>query len=133
MQRYLAVMAVLAMVLLLCCVTGVSIAQEEEEIEYSWGIVSSISSKQIVVSEYDYDAEKNVDLVYALDPNLKLKNADSLENIVVGNSVDIEYVVRDGKKVAKAISVEKTSYEDEYTSPETYEERGEYSPEETGY
>ena len=58
---------------------------------------------------------------------------DSLKSIAVGDSVDIEYVVKDGEKVAKVIAVEKSSQEEESTPSETYEEEPEYSPEEIEY
>lgn len=133
MQRYLVVAAVLVLVFLICYVSGVSLAQEEEEIEYTWGTVSSLTSNQIVVTEYDYDTGEDVDVTCAVDSGAELKNVDSLNNIAVGDSVEIEYVVRDGKKVVKVISLEKPSYEEESTPSEAYEERTEYSPEEVEY
>ena len=133
MQRYLVVAAVSVLVLLMCYVSGVALAQGGEEIEYSWGTASSISSSQIVVTEYDYGTEENVDVVYTVDPDVELKNADSLKSIVVGDNVEIEYVVRGGKKVAMVITVEKTSYEEENMPLETYEERAEYPLEEIEY
>ena len=110
--------------------SDVALAQEEEEIEYSWGRVSSVSSGQIIVTEYDYDKEEESDVTYTLSPNVELRNIDSIESIVVGDSLDIEYIVKDGKRVAKAIGTEEPSYEEEIVLPETYEEQADYSAEE---
>ena len=110
MKKYLGVVAVLGF--LMCFVSGVSLAQEAEDTEDSWGTVSSLSSNQLVVSEYDYDSEVEVDVTYAVGPEVEVKNVDSLKNITVGDSVDIEYVIKYGKKVAKIISVEKSSEEE---------------------
>ena len=129
MQRYLVIAVVLVFVSLICYVFGVSLAQEEEEMEDSWGTVSSISSSQIVVTEYDPDKEEEINITYTLDPNVELRNVDSLKSIVVGDDVDIEYVVRGDEKVVKVVSVEKPSYEED-TPPEAYEEQTEYSSEE---
>jgi len=62
MKRCLVAAAVLALGLLIC--SGISLAQEEaeEEIEYSWGIVSSISSDQIAVIECDHDTYEDVNV-----------------------------------------------------------------------
>lgn len=98
---------------LICSVSGVSRAQEEEETEYSWGTVSSISSNQIVVSEYNSETEENSEVTYTLDPNTKLENVDSLKDIAAGDNVNIEYVVKNGKKIAKIITVEKSSSSEE--------------------
>lgn len=129
MKRYLAVAAVLTLGLVVCFASGISLAQEEEkETEYSWGTVSSISSDQITVKEHDYASENEVEVTYTIDPKVELKNVNSLKDIAVGDSVDIDYVVKDGKKVAMIIDVEKpsyeeeSSYEEEYTPSETYEE-----------
>ena len=130
MKRYLAVPAVLVSGLLTCLLCGISLAQEqEEELKYSWGTVSSLSSKQIVITEYDYDADEEVDVTYILDPNVKLHNVNSLKDIVIGNDVWIDYVTRGSGKVAMGIELKKASDEEEYTPPETYEEDSEYFPE----
>jgi len=63
---------------------------------------------------------------------VKLKNVEALKDIKAGDSIDIDYVVRGDKKVAKIIAVEKPSKE-EYTPSETYEEEPEYYPDETEY
>lgn len=111
MKKYLVQAAALSFILIPLLI-GISAAQEEE-IDYSWGTVAGISENQIVVTEYDYNKDEEVDITYSIDPNVKFENVDSLENIAVGDSVDIEYVVKDGKRVAKVIAVEKSSYEEE--------------------
>ncbi|MBL7132091.1 MAG: hypothetical protein ISS45_11950 [Candidatus Omnitrophica bacterium] len=133
MRKYLGIAIVLMLGFLMCSTPGISLAQEEEETEYSWGAVSSVSSNQVVITEYDYDSDEGVEVTYTVDPNAELKNVDSLKDIAAGDNVDIEYVVRNGKKVAKIITVEKSSSEEEYTPSQTYEEESEYSPEETEY
>lgn len=117
---------VLTLLFLMCYVSGAPLAQEEE-LQYSWGRVSGLSSNQIIVKEYDYESDEEVDVTYAVDPEVKIENANSLEEIAVGDSVGINFVVRNNEKVAKVIIVEKSSYEEEYTPSETYEEE----PEET--
>ena len=137
MKRYIMGAMVLAFLFLMGYISGVSLAQEEE-VEYSWGRVSSISSKQIIVKEYDYESDEEVDVTYAIDPKVKIENVNSLEEITIGDSVGIDFVVRDSEKVARVIIVEKSSYEEEYTPEEeyeeepegTYEEEPEYFPEE---
>ena len=127
MKKYLVVAAVLALGLLMCTVPGVSLAQEKEEIEYCWGTVSSVSSNQIVVTEYDYDRDEDVNATYTVDPKVELRNVGALKDIKVGDSINIDYVVRGDKKVAKIIAVEKPSYEEDTehypdkTETETFE------------
>ena len=122
MKRYLVIATALVLGFLMCFASGTSLAQEEEETDYSWGTISSVSSNQIVAREHDYDKDEEVNVTYTVDPKVKLKNVKSLQDIKVGDSIEIDYVVKDGKKVAMAITVEKPSYEEEYTPSETYEE-----------
>ncbi|MBL7073314.1 MAG: hypothetical protein ISS33_06025 [Candidatus Omnitrophica bacterium] len=95
--------------------------------------MSKVSSDQIVVSKYDHEAEEYREVAYILAPKVELKSIDSLKDIAVGNYVEIVYVVKGGKKIATAITVEESFYEEGYTPSETYEEEPEYSPEGTEY
>lgn len=132
MKVYLKVAIVLALGLLIGSFPGGALAQEEEVTEYSWGTVSSVSPGQIVVTEYDYASDEEVDVTYSVAPDVELKNVDSIENIAVGTSVDIDYVIKDEKRVAKTIAVEEPSYE-EYEPSQIYEEEPELSPQELEY
>ena len=110
-------MAVLVAGFLVGSMYGVSLAQEEgeegivaeEETEFSWGTAKKISSNQIVVTEWDTDRFEEVDVVYTIDPKVKLKNVNSLKDIAAGDKVEIDYVIKDDKRIAKVIVVEKTS------------------------
>ncbi|MBU0478776.1 hypothetical protein KKC91_09455 [bacterium] len=106
MNRHLVIAAGLALSLLMCFVSNISLAQEEGELVSSYGIVRSLSSNELVVRESNDEGEE-VDVSYIIDTKVELKNVKALEDIAAGDSVEIEYVVRDGKKVAKIISVEK--------------------------
>lgn len=97
----------------------VSLAQEEET-EYSLGTVKSISSGRIIITEYDYDTEEEINVTYTITPNVKLDNVKSLKEIAVGDDVWIDYVIKDGKKIAVGIEVRKPSYEQtDYSEEET--------------
>ncbi len=121
MQRYLVVAVVSVLVLLICYVSGVALAQEEQETKYSWGTVSSVSPSQIVVKEYNYDVEEEVDITYTPAPDIEFENVDSLKSIAVGDSVDIEYVVKGDKRVATLITVEKPSYDEDMPPEASWE------------
>ena len=106
MNRRLIIAAGLALSLLMCFASNISLAQEEEELKSSYGIVRSLSSNELVVRQYD-DEWEEVDVTYIIDINVELKNVDAVKDIAVGDSVKIEYAVKDGEKVAKIITVEK--------------------------
>lgn len=125
MKKYL-IAALAVIVVLLAVFKWDLLSAQEEELGYSYGtVISSISSDhqiKIIVREYDYEKEEEVDIAYTIDPKveLELEGVASLKDIAVGNSVEIDYIVRDGKNVAKVIFVEKSSQEEDYTPTETY-------------
>jgi hypothetical protein len=105
MKKYAVGLLVLG--LLVCSFSGVSRAQAEDETDYSFGVLKSASASEVVVTEYDYEQDKDIDVTYAVDPKVKLENADAVQNIAVGSNVEIDFVTKDSKKTAVAISVEK--------------------------
>ena len=84
-----------------------------DETEFSYGTVKSVTGSQLVVSEYDYDADKDIDVTYSVPPEAKLENVASVQEIAAGDIVDIDFVAKDGQKVASLITVEKPTGQDE--------------------
>ena len=93
--------------------TAAQPAQEAEETEFSYGTVKSVTGNQLVVSEYDYDADKDIDVTYTVPPEAKLENVASVQEIAAGDIVDIDFVAKDGQKVVSLITVEKPTGQDE--------------------
>lgn len=112
MGKCLAVLALFGLASLVCPASGVVFAQEEDA-EYSSGTAKSVSSDQIVVMEYDYDKDEDVEVSYVVDPKAELKGVASLEDIKVGDDIEVNYVTKDGKKVARVIAVEKPTEEED--------------------
>jgi len=97
------------MCVMAACSSTQAFAQEEERVEYSWGTVKSISSDQIVVMEYDYDRDEDVESAYSINPNVEFRGVETLKDIAVGDDLDIEYVIQSGKKITKVIIAEKSA------------------------
>ncbi|MBI4372902.1 MAG: hypothetical protein HY585_04165 [Candidatus Omnitrophica bacterium] len=82
-------------------------AVPEEETEFSYGTVKSITADQLVVSEYDYDSDQDVDVTYSVPAEVKLEGVASLNDIAAGDAVDIDFLVKGDQKVASVITIEK--------------------------
>lgn len=104
------------------------LAQEEEELEYSWGIVSKVSSDKIVVKEQDYETDEDIDVTYTIDAETKIENVKSLADIAAGDDIEIDYMIAGGKKIARSILVEKpdAAAEEGFMEEQPYEEGVEY-------
>ena len=89
-----------------------SFAEEEAEINSAWGIVDSVSSNQIVINEYNSSSEEYIDVTYDIDPEVIVTNVDKIEGINSGDSVEIEFEMKEGKKIIKTISVDLVAEEE---------------------
>ncbi|MFH1877970.1 MAG: hypothetical protein ABH883_04110, partial [Candidatus Omnitrophota bacterium] len=89
-------LAVLVAVFALANYTAFS---QEEEVKYSYGIVSQAGSGTITINEVDYNEdtgeETTMDIVYTVGPDAQIENAASITEIKTGSEVDIEYVEQD--------------------------------------
>lgn len=117
MRKYLYVVLACAIIL---TSPGLCIAQEEsieeaplleepmEELDYSNGIITSIdtTSNKITISEYDWGSDAEVTVTYLVDPNVKVENMGSWQELAVGSDIDIEFVKdASGNMIIKGISV----------------------------
>ena len=102
-----------ALCLALAFVEPNSFAQVDDEMQYSYGEVLSVSQSQILVREFDYISGEEKDVLYHL-------NADTVYDVVVadnqiqpGDLVDIEFLVMgDGSRMVREILVDRI--DDEY-------------------
>ena len=78
---------------------------DEEALEYSYGVVNSVSATQLVVTEYDFETDADVTVTYELNDKTELTVASASE-IKVGDDVEIDYKLENGKKVAVWVGIE---------------------------
>ena len=98
------------LIFLLTCIVAVyacgTCFSQEEDIEYSYGTVVSVNkaTNEIIVSEYNWNDETNINVTYLIGPKVEVNGVKSWKDIVEGDNVDIEYVTgEDGKRIAKSI------------------------------
>lgn len=89
-----------------------------EEAEYAYGTVAQITPPdKLVVREYDFETGVTADVPYQVDPQAIFNGVDALQQIAVDDDVDIDYVSKDGHRVATVISVEKAPAAPEPNGP----------------
>ncbi|MEW5894753.1 MAG: hypothetical protein AB1650_03180 [Candidatus Omnitrophota bacterium] len=91
--------------LLLSLAASFSLAQEE--MDYSWGTVVEISGQRLVLDEYDYETETNVQVTYEIDSNVEFENIESLEDVQQGNEVEVGFVEHEGQRIVLSLYLEK--------------------------
>lgn len=113
MKKFLSLPLSAIVIILVFSFVFISFAQDEEkETGYSWGVVKSISSSQIVLTEQDEETGEESDVIYDIDPKVEFNNASKIEDIAAGNSIGIEYEVSNGNKIAKVIDAEELSQQE---------------------
>ncbi len=81
--------------------SGLSFGQEEEA-NYGYGEVVSVTGNSITISEVAYDEDTGEtayqETTYTITQDAELENISSIDVLETGKEVDIEYVEKDGKK-----------------------------------
>lgn len=70
--------------------------QDNDTVFYH-GTVMRIAANAMVVSEYDYEQSKQIEMTYTLDPKVTTEYVESVKDIKPGNAVGFYYVNRKGK------------------------------------
>jgi len=80
----------------------------EPEVQWLWGEVVSVdtNAKQMTVKYLDYETDTEKEMNIKADDKTTYENVKSLDEIKVQDTLSIDYIVADGKNIAKNISVE---------------------------
>ena len=118
MRKFFIMITILTLGLFLSALSGSCFAQgeneplQQDELSYSWGTISSLSSDTIVLTEYDYETEEEADVAYEIGANVEVNNIDSINNLKIGDEVEIAYVLTGDARIAEAVSLQKILEED---------------------
>ena len=95
-----------------------AVATIDEDLEYTYGSIINSSPAEIIVSEYNYETDEEVQMMYILSPETKFSNVAGATNLVKDDNVDIYYKVTGGKKIAAMVTKDDTVYESEVAEGE---------------
>ncbi len=81
----------------------------DSDIQWLWGEVSSVAveKNEVVVKYLDYEADVEKEMTIAVTDKTTYENCKGLAELKPLDTVSIDYIIADGKSVAKNISVEK--------------------------
>ena len=94
--------------------------EAEVETDYAYGTVTEVAPDRLVVSEYDEERGTTSPVTYLIDPQVVLTDVQAVGEIAVGDEVDIDYVMKDGQRVAMLIAVAQLSEEEADDEPTEY-------------
>ena len=84
-----------------------------EDVNYSYGTVVSITGDQLVVLEYDYDKDAEVEITYEVPATVEFNNVQALADLKKDDNIEIYYKEVEEKKIAEIIALEILTPEDE--------------------
>jgi len=91
-----------------------AMAQEaEEQWEFTFGKVVSVSNDQITISEYNLESEQEVEVTYGVSATTEFINIEGLSGLKPGDDVEIEFKEVDGQKIAMALAKDEEVMMDE--------------------
>ena len=106
--------------------SSAAVEEDSDEMNYAYGKVVSVIAQEIVLAEYDYEKDEEVNETYSIDPKVELQNIESLDHLAAGDEVEIYYDDEPGHRMAVVISrphVEDTPAESEEGGFDTGEEK----------
>lgn len=84
--------------------TAVSFAQENiNEDKFSFGKVVSINAQEVMVKEYDFARDADVEVAYTITAETELGNVNAVTDLVADDDIVIDYVEKDGKRVVTTL------------------------------
>lgn len=77
--------------------------------QWVWGEVTGVDAqnKSVSLKYLDYETDQEKDMAIATDELTNYDNAKSLGEIQPKDNISVDYVVKDGKNIAKTIGLEK--------------------------
>ncbi|MDO8661809.1 MAG: hypothetical protein Q7K98_01125 [Candidatus Omnitrophota bacterium] len=78
--------------------------------QWVWGEVVNVDSlgKAFTLKYLDYETDQEKELSLTVDDATSYQNFKSLDDIQPKDNLSIDYIAKDGKNIAKSISLEKT-------------------------
>ena len=85
----------------------------DEALEYTYGSVVSATPQTVVIKEYNYESDEDVQASYVINTETKFNNMVGVQDLAQDDNVDIYYKVVGNQKEAKMITKDETAYESE--------------------
>ena len=82
----------------------VSFAQENNnEDKFSFGKVLSVNAQEVVVKEYDFAKDADVEVTYSITAETELGNVNAVTDLAVNDDIVIDFVEKDGKRLVTTL------------------------------
>lgn len=92
-----------------------SSTDQEPETQWVWGEVVAVDlqNSSVTVKYLDYESDQEKEMGISYDDKTAFENITSIEELKPKDTVSVDYMILDGKNVAKNISIEKPEMQQE--------------------
>jgi hypothetical protein len=89
--------------------TDVTQIKSEPETQWRWGEVVSLDvvGKSLAIKYLDFESDQEKELPISIDESTTFESFKSLDELKIKDALSIDYIVVEGKNIAKNISLEK--------------------------
>ncbi len=93
-----------ALVLAFAAHIPAALAQENNnEDKFSFGKVVNVSAQEVMVKEYDFAKDADVEVAYTITAETELGNVNAITDLAANDDVVIDYMEKDGKRVVTTL------------------------------
>ncbi|MCA9407554.1 MAG: hypothetical protein KC733_02605 [Candidatus Omnitrophica bacterium] len=94
----------LVLMMLVLYIPGASAQEDMENLRYAYGSIVKVTANEISISEYNYETDQEVVSVYVLNEESVLEDMESVNEITVGEEVEIMYEEKGSEKIIVMLS-----------------------------
>ena len=94
----------LVLMMLVLYIPGASAQEDMESLRYAYGSIVKVTANEISISEYNYETDQEVVSVYVLNEESVLEDMESVNEITVGEEVEIMYEEKGSEKIIVMLS-----------------------------
>lgn len=96
-------------------------AANDSNTQWVWGEVTVVDAqnKTLTLKYLDYEADQEKEIALTIDDTASYENVKALEDIQPKDNLSVDYITKDGKNIAKSISLEKAEDALSTDKPET--------------
>ncbi|MCB9747449.1 MAG: hypothetical protein H6755_03480 [Candidatus Omnitrophica bacterium] len=94
----------LVLMMLVLYIPGASAQEDMENLRYAYGSIVKVTPNEISISEYNYETDQEVVSVYVLNEESVLEDMESVNEITVGEEVEIMYEEKGSEKIIVMLS-----------------------------
>ncbi len=103
-MKKLMVVPLFALALAFAVNVPVSFAQENNnEDKFSFGKVVSVNAQEVMVKEYDFAKDADVEVSYTITAETELGNVNAVTDLAANDDIVIDYLEKDGKRVVTTL------------------------------